>query len=115
MAEVAFTKPETAPFHRTYRWPGVTEADTCKPIKLDRAIFAYSMQVSGTFGGAAVGLHGSLDGTSFVPLKDRDGAAIALSAAGIVSGLDMVLWVKPVATSGSSQSVDITVMVGFQP
>jgi len=113
MAVIAFTKPDTGTFHRVYSWASVTEADSFAPVKLDKAINAITIQVSGTVGGATLALHGSLDGTNYVALKDADGTAIALTSAGLASGRDLVLYLKPVATGGASQSLNVSVMVGY--
>lgn len=113
MAVISFTKPDTGTFHRVYSWASVTEADTFAPVKLDKSINAITIQASGTVGGATLALHGSLDGTNYVALKDADGTAIALTAAGLASARDLVVYLKPVATGGSSQSLTVTLMVGF--
>jgi len=115
MAEVSFTKPERAPYAQTFQWLDVTESDTFEPVKIERAVFAMSLQASGTFGGATVALHGSLDGTTYAALDDAQGTAIGLSAAGISACGVAAMWIKPVATGGSSQSVDVTLMVVYQP
>ena len=115
MATKSFTKPDKGPKWQVYSWAGVTEADTCAPVKVEPAMFAYSMQTSGTFGSATVSLHGSIDGTNYVALKDATGTAISATAAGIVSGGQIALYLKPVATGGSSQSLTFTLMVGYQP
>ena len=115
MATKSFTKPDKAPKWQGYAWTAVTEADTCAPVKIEPAMFAYSVQAAGTFGGATVALHGSLDGTNYVALKDASGTAIAMTAAGIASGGQLALYLKPAATGGSSQSLNFTLMIGYQP
>lgn len=113
MAEIAFTKPDSGPYYKVYTWTGVTQADTFKAVKLERAVHAYSMQVSGTFGGATVALHGSMDGVTYAALDDVDGTPIGATAAGIVSARDLALWVKPVASGGAGQSLTVSIMVGY--
>lgn len=113
MAEIAFTKPDKGTTYQVFSWASVTETDTFKPIKLERALFAYSMQVSGTFGGATVALHGSLDGTNYAALTDASGSAIGLTAAGVASGGDLALWLKPVASGGTSQSLNVSLMASY--
>lgn len=113
MAVISFTKPEAGTFHKVYSWASVTESDTFAPVKLEKAINALTIQASGTFGGTSLALQGSLDGTNFVALKDLSGTAIALTAAGIASAGDLVLWLKPVATGGTSVSLNVSVMVGY--
>ena len=114
MALIAFSIADNERLVRTFLWASVTQADTFAPLKLDRAPFAYSMQVAGTFGGATVVLHGSLDGSNYVPLRDAKGDAISLTAAGIVMIGDLALHLKPVATGGSSQSLQVTLMASYQ-
>lgn len=113
MAEVAFTKPEKGVTYQAFSWAAVTESDTFKPVKVERALFAYSVQASGTFGGATVALHGSLDGTNYVALSDAQGSAIALTAAGMASGGGLAIWLKPVASGGSSQSLNVTLVASY--
>ncbi len=113
MAVISFTKPDTGTFHKVYSWASVTEADTFAPVKLEKAINAITIQASGTFGGATVALHGSLDGTNYVALKDMGGTEIALTSAGLASDGSLVLYLKPVATGGASQSLNVSVMVGY--
>ena len=116
MAAISPSKSEKGPWHQVYKWTPVTEADTCVAVKLERPFYAYGLQVSGTFGGATVTLHGSIDGTNYAALEDADGNAVALTAAGISgSGRDMVLYLKPVTASGSSSSVTVSVLVMFLP
>jgi len=113
MAEIEYTKPDRAPFANVWTWADVTESDTFEPVMIERQLFAYSMQVSGTFGGASVALHGSIDGTNYVALTDSSGTAFAVTADGIVSGGDLVKYLKPVATGGTSQSLTISIIAGY--
>lgn len=115
MAEIAYTKPEKGAYHQTFKWTGVTEADTFAPVRLDRPINAYTIQVSGTFGGSTVALHGSLDASTFAAMKDANGVAIGLTAAGLATGGTLVLALKPVASGGTSASLTVTLMVGYLP
>jgi hypothetical protein len=111
MAVITLTKLDTGPDFKVYQWTPLTEADTCAAIKLDRVAADIMLQVTGTFGSASVALHGSLDGTNYVALKDADGAAIAVTSAGLTSARDAPLWLKPVASGGSSQSLTIALLV----
>lgn len=116
MATITPTKSEKGPFHQVFKWTPVTESDTCAAVKLERPYHAYGVQVTGTFGGATVSLHGSIDGTNYVALTDASGSAISLTSAGINgSGRDLVLYMKPVTASGLSSSVTVSVMVMFLP
>ena len=111
MAVIALTKLDDGPDWKVYQWTPLTEADTCAAIKLDRVATDIMMQVSGTFGSASVALHGSLDGTNYAALADLDGGTIAVTSAGLTSARDAPLWLKPVASGGSSQSLTINVLV----
>lgn len=113
MVAITPTKTEKAPRWLTTTWAGVAPGDTCVPVKVDQALFAYSVQASGTFGSATVALHGSLDGTNYVALADASGTAIGLTAAGLASGGQLALYLKPVLSGGSGSAVNITVMTSY--
>ena len=116
MASISPSKSEKGPWHQVYKWTPVTENDTCVAVKLERPFYAYGLQVSGTFGGATITLHGSIDGTNYVALKDADANNVAVTSAGISgSGRDMVLYLKPVTSGGTSSSVTVSVLVMVLP
>jgi hypothetical protein len=64
-----------------------------------------TFQVFGTFGGGAVALLGSIDGSNWAPLTDPQGEAISLTAAGIVSVMECPTWVRPLTSGGTDMSV----------
>lgn len=64
-----------------------------------------TFQVFGTFGGGTVALQGSIDGTNWAALKDPQGDAIGLTAAGIVSVMECPTWVRPFTSGGTGTSV----------
>lgn len=73
---------------------------------------ACSVQVSGTFGGATVAMHGSNDGSAYAALVDLAGVAIGISAAGFKSVGDRPRYIKPVTTGGGgTQSLKVTLLV----
>lgn len=91
-------------------WGPMTQADTCQSVALNGAgPVAASFQVTGTFGGATVALHGSNDDVSYFPLKDVAGAAIGLTAAGLVELSSAAIFIKPVITGGAGASLTIIV------
>ena len=60
-----------------------------------------TVQIDGTFGaGGSINLLGSLDGVTYTILLDSAGAAITLTAAGMVSVRDIVAYYKPDVTAG---------------
>jgi len=88
-------------------WETLTEADTAAavcPTGADSLFF----QATGTFGGATLVLQGSNDGTNWVTLTDETDTAISLNAAGGVSVLERPAYIRPSASSGSSQDIDCT-------
>lgn len=60
-----------------------------------------TVQISGTWGsGGTAVLEGSLDGVTYFTLTDFTGAAISLSADGLRSVSEAVLYVRPAVTAG---------------
>lgn len=93
-------------------WSGIVTGDTINSLPV--AGYAASMisaQVSGTFGGATVTLEVSNDGTNFFGAKDVTGTAISLTAAGLVQLQTSAAYVKPVVTSGSANSIDVSLVL----
>lgn len=92
-------------------WETLTEADTATAVIPSATAPAIaSVQVTGTFGGATVVLQGSNDGTNYFTLKDTAGSDISLTAAGGADFSVGCLQIRPSASGGSSQDVDITVI-----
>lgn len=92
-------------------WEALTESDTAAawvPSGLEALIAG--VQVTGTFGGATVVLEGSWDGTNYETLRSIDGAAISLTAAGYAEFATTAKVIRPSASGGSSQDVDITII-----
>lgn len=90
-------------------WTPVTEADSCAAVSLPE-YGDKSIQVVGTFGSASVAVQGSNDGTNFEALNDPSSTAIGITAAGIKAVLENTVYVKPVASGGSSQSLTINML-----
>lgn len=96
-------------------WEQLTENDTAAAVELiqfsDR-----SVQITGTFGGDAVTLQGSNDGSTFATLNDPFGDPISMSAAGISGIAELTRWVRPGTPAGSSADVDVFLVInGPQP
>lgn len=70
---------------------------------------AGSIQALGTFGGATVKLQGSNDGSNWVDLEDLQGDAIGLTAAGAAEFSTSMAYLRPLATGGTSDDLDVYV------
>lgn len=70
-----------------------------------------SVQVAGTWGaGGELTLQGTIDGTNFSTLDDKDGNPIVLTADGFRSIRDAVVAIRPSVTGGDgSTDLDVTV------
>lgn len=117
MAALSYTKDKS--LHQTiFTWTGATNGgtpDTFAPVKVDRRLYSATIQASGTFATGSVALHGSLDGTNYVALDDADGTTIALTAAGVASVRDPVVYLKPVLSSGGGTTdIDVVLLARFE-
>ena len=116
-AAVDITDDATGPGRpRKFVWSTLTDADTADPLTVSGFIKRATVDIRGGgasgFGGATVVFQGSVDGTNFNTLTDVTGAAISLTAAGARGILDLAQnKFKPVASGGSSQDVDITLLI----
>ena len=118
MPLLAFTKGDSGPDYNVYQWAGATNGgtpDTFTEVKLDRTPWTITLQATGTFGAsAAIALHGSVDGVNFAPLGDMSGTPISLADAGLVSGRDAVLFVKPILAAGNgSTALDVSLLMRY--
>ena len=68
---------------------------------------AGALQVVGTFGGASVALQASNDGVNWVGLSDRSGVVIAITAAGGSEFSTSYLYLRPLATGGTGDDLDV--------
>lgn len=91
-------------------WAAVTENDSCRAVQYPEYADK-SIQVSGTFGGASVALHGSNDGTNFAALNDASGTVIAITTAKIKAVLENTFQIKPVITGGAAQSLNVSMLI----
>jgi len=115
MAEIAHSRAKAGHLMDVYSWEGVGESDTCEAVEIDRLPYAYTVQAGGTFGGATVALHGSLDGVTYSPLSDRDGDVIGMTTAGYSEISTFTKFLRPVISGGSSADLNLTLLVGHQP
>ena len=93
-------------------WEGLGSDDDGKPADI-RDFTHKTVQVSGTFGsGGSINLEGSNDGTTWAILDDKDGAAITLTAAGMVAvdPTQVPLHIRPHVTAGDG-TTDLDVIL----
>lgn len=100
----------------TVTWATLTETNTTgQGVRV--AHFAdRTVQMVGTFGGAAVALQGSNDSTdgsngTWGTLTDPQGNNISKSAAAMSVVMENPLWVRPLVTGGSGVNVNV-ILVG---
>ena len=93
---------------RVETWETLTESDTAGPriipFKSDKTV-----SVTGTFGTATVVIQGSNDGTNWFTLTDAADAALSFTAAGLSEILENPLYIRPSASGGTGQDVDIII------
>ncbi len=112
MATIIPTTVEEQVRAAAYRWTNYSTADTATPIKVQNMQgLAGSVQVTGTFGGSAVALQVSNDGTNYVTLKDSAGTDISLTSAGMREFSTAALYLKPTSSGGTSDDVVVTVVL----
>lgn len=109
---VQVTRTEQA--GRSYRlfWEGLNEGnEDGKAISIPGAADR-SVQLSGDFGGGTVVIQGSNEPTptNWATLHDSAGDALSFTAAGLEVIVENTLWIRPLASSGSSQNVDVTIL-----
>lgn len=98
------------------QWVAASTANAPNPLLIkNNAATRAAISVTGTFGGATVALQGSNDGTNYYPLKDLANAAISFTAAGLVEFSTAALYVKPVITAGTGDSLTITIVMRGRP
>lgn len=96
-------------------WTTLTEADTAASIIPScLASVVGSVQFVGTFGGATIVLQGSNDGTNWWTLKSTSGDDISATAAGGFDFSTAALYVRPSASGGSSQDLDVYMILRSQ-
>jgi hypothetical protein len=98
---------------RRAAWTGMATGDDGAPI--DWSAFAdRSVQVFGTFGGAAVALQGSNDltnPTNWNALTDLQGNAINFTTAGLEQISESTCWVRPVVTGGAASGITVQMLL----
>ena len=89
-----------------HKWSALNTGDVGDGVELP-GLSDKTVQVVGTFGGATVSIQGSLDGVNFSALNDPSGAAIALTAAGMVAIVQNVRFLRPSVAGGAGANLDI--------
>lgn len=96
-----------------YAWSGLLNGDTGTP--LDPTPFGgATLQVTGTFGvGGSLTLEGTVDGTNYAPLNTLAGAAIAVTAAGLVQiqSPGPYLNIRPRVTAGDGTTTLVATLL----
>ena len=111
MAEIAYVLSTTDGGDALVTWLAVTESDTFQTYDLKEAVSEISVHINGTFGSSTITIQGGNDSSTFLALTQIGGASAAITAADIFSILDRPLEIKPLAADGSSQSVNIYMVV----
>lgn len=112
MAEKPFVSTSLPNIGRKLYWENLTESDTAEEAELNNTEGVISsVQVTGTFGGATVVLQGSNDGINYFTLKDTAGNNISFTEAGGADFSVACLQIKPSASSGTGQDVDVTAIL----
>ena len=98
-----------------YKWLGIVTDDTIVDVQIDALAAELNFHIFGTFAnGTSVAINGSNDGgTTFTALTDGTGSVVAKTAAGMVSVREQPLKVKPVVTDGSSDSIDVWLVIRY--
>jgi hypothetical protein len=86
-------------------WTGVATADagTVLPMRTKGAgsLGGTVHFSSASWGGTTVALHGSIDGTTFFPMKDVDQEEISVTENASVNFSEAVVYIKPVPAGGT--------------
>lgn len=100
-----------AGFWTKYVWSGVSTADSGEALTVDNLAVEMYFNATGTFGGATVGLEGSVDGVNWFTITDAADATIAMTAAGVVEFKKQPLYLRPTITGGTGDSLQIMVFI----
>ena len=111
MTTITPTVQDVGPNSVRVTWAGMATGDTIESWNTQAHVIS-SVQGAGTFaGGTVIGLTGSLDGTNFVALSDRDGNALTGKTAAFLHDVGQsVVAFRPTIGSGSADSVTVTVV-----
>jgi len=113
MAVVSYTVNTDVKGVASVVWSDVSTGDTPNAFAVTgQHALAFAVQFAGTYNGGTVAkLQVSNDGTNYVDVKDLYGATISGTAAGMFEGSTSALYIKPDVASGSSDAVDVTLVL----
>jgi len=112
MAVIDYTKTELNGGAVLYKWEGLTEVDSGKPVQhsgsTDRTI-----QVGGSFGGGTVRFEGALDIETpvYLPLTDPQGNELLFGAEKIEAVSEFTSLIRPIVTAGAGVSLTCLLLV----
>lgn len=90
-------------------WDGLLADDEGEAVRL--AVYSdRSIQISGEFGGAAVTIGGSNDGTNYFALTDTSGATLAVTEACLKQIVELPVYLKP-RVFGGDATTSLTVIL----
>ena len=93
-------------------WETLTEADTAVAAEInDQGGILGAGQVIGAIGGATLAFQASNDGSNWWNLKDTSGTEVGLTAVGGFDFSTAARFIRPSASGGSSQDLDIIVVL----
>jgi len=94
------------------KWEGAATGDTINSFLANGyERVAATVQISGTFGDATAKLQASLDDTNWFDLTDIQGNAVSATSDSMFEVTTKALYLRPSITGGTSDSIDILVMV----
>lgn len=94
-----------------WTWTPITESDSAAGAFVEHNPSDLIIQASGTFGSATMSVSGSLDDSTYqTNLKDMDGAAVSITAAGSSALRAGYLYIKPVFAGGTGQSATVKLL-----
>lgn len=99
-------------------WEQLTESDTGAALYINAPILDASIQITGTDGGCTLKMQGSFDGTNWVDIADHAGTEIGITSSneGDAFGFATLYpFLRPSASGGSSQDIDVYVLFQIVP
>ena len=93
---------------KVVNWTGIATGDTINSYAIPEELGVNGcVQITGTFGGASVSMEVSNDGDTWFTLKDDNNAAITVTANGFADFSTAAIYIRPVISGGTSDSVNV--------
>ena len=93
---------------KVVNWTGIATGDTINSYAIPEELgVSGCVQITGTFGGATVSMEVSNDGDTWFTLKDGNNAAITVTANGFADFSTAAIYIRPVISGGTSDSVNV--------